>query len=93
MHHQAIAAGHQHSPAQTAGQDRAPRKPYRVAQVAAALDVHPSTIYRDIEAGRLRALRVGAGRGALRIPQAAFDEYLTLLESEAPIASAEVMAR
>lgn len=93
MQHQAIAAGHQDAHVQGRGHERTPRKPYRVAQVAAALDVHPSTIYRDIEAGRLRALRVGAGRGALRIPQAAFDEYLTLLESEAPIASAEVMAR
>lgn len=85
------------APQQTTYEDRRaaerPRKPYRVAQVAAALDVHPSTIYRDIEAGKLRALRVGTGRGALRIPQAAFDEYLALLETEASATPAEAVAR
>lgn len=66
-----------------------PRKPYRVAQVAAALDVHPSTIYRDIETGKLRAHRVGTGRGALRIPHWAWQEYLSQLEADARIAAAE----
>lgn len=60
-----------------------PSKPYRVADVAAMLDVHPVTVYRDIEAGRLKALRVGAGKGALRILPAALDAYLALLEVRA----------
>lgn len=59
------------------------RKPYRVAEIAAMLDVHQSTIYRDIEAGRLRALRVGAGKGSLRILPAALEPYLALLEVRA----------
>lgn len=59
------------------------RKPFRVAEVAAMLDVHQATIYRDIEAGRLRALRVGSGKGALRILPAALDAYLALLEVRA----------
>lgn len=59
------------------------RKPYRVAEVAALLDVHPVTVYRAIEAGRLRALRIGAGRGALRILPEALDAYLALLEVRA----------
>lgn len=75
--------------AQQAPTEESRRKPYRVAEVAAALDVHPSTIYRDIEIGKLRALRVGSGRGALRITQAAFEEYLAVLEAYAPITPAE----
>jgi excisionase family DNA binding protein len=63
--------------------DRSVRKPYRVAQVAALLDVHPATVYRDIDAGRLKALRVGSGKGALRIMPDAFDAYLSLLEVRA----------
>lgn len=59
------------------------RKPYRVAQIAAMLDVHQATVYRDIEAGRLKALRVGAGRGALRVLPPALDAYLALLEVRA----------
>jgi excisionase family DNA binding protein len=59
------------------------RKPYRVADIAAMLDVHQATIYRDIEAGRLKALRVGSGKGALRILPAALDAYLALLEVRA----------
>jgi excisionase family DNA binding protein len=66
------------------------RKPYRVADIAAMLDVHQATIYRDIEAGRLKALRVGAGKGALRILPAALDAYLALLEVRAVVASAVV---
>jgi excisionase family DNA binding protein len=62
------------------------RKPYRVAQVAAMLDVHQATVYRDIEAGRLKALRVGSGKGALRILPDALDAYLALLEVRAVIA-------
>jgi excisionase family DNA binding protein len=54
-------------------------KPYRVAEIAAMLDVHPVTVYRDIEAGRLQALRVGSRKGALRILPAALDAYLALL--------------
>ena len=56
------------------------QKPFRVAEVAALLDVHPTTVYRDIEAGRLSALRVGTKKGALRILPAALDAYLSLLE-------------
>lgn len=59
------------------------RKPYRVADVARILDVHQSTVYRDIESGRLRALRVGTGKGALRILPDALDAYLMLLEVRA----------
>jgi excisionase family DNA binding protein len=57
-----------------------PQKPYRVADVAAMLDVHPVTVYRDIDAGRLKALRVGSGKGALRIMPDALAAYFALLE-------------
>ena len=62
--------------AQGPSADSVRRKPYRVAEVAAFLDVHESTVYREIDEKRLRALRVGAKRGALRIMPADFDAYL-----------------
>ena len=68
-----------------------PAKPYRVAQVAAMLDVHPVTIYRDIKAGRLRALRTGKGEGAIRILPPDLDAYLALLAIR-PVFAAEVAA-
>ena len=55
-------------------------KPYRVAEIAIMLDVHPVTVYRDIKAGRLRALRTGKGEGAIRILPNALMEYFELLE-------------
>lgn len=58
-------------------------KPYRVAEVAGALDVHRSTVYRDIEAGRCRAYRVGSGRGTLRISVDDFESYKDFLRSRA----------
>lgn len=66
-------------------------KPFRVAQVAAMLDVHIATIYRDIDAGRLKALRVGSGKGALRIMPDALAAYFSLLEVR-PAAVAGVAA-
>ncbi|MGH3611321.1 MAG: helix-turn-helix domain-containing protein [Pseudonocardia sp.] len=45
----------------------------RVGDVAAALNVSPATVYRAIESGALRAIKLGK---ALRIPQDAVDEYL-----------------
>jgi excisionase family DNA binding protein len=60
-----------------------PVKPYRVAQIATLLDVHQATVYRDIEAGRLKALRVGTGKGALRIMPDAYAAYLAQLEARA----------
>ena len=63
--------------------DASIRKPFRVAEVATLLDVHPATVYRDIDAGRLKALRVGSGKGALRILPDALDAYLALLEVRA----------
>ena len=50
-------------------------KPLRVAQLAAEFDTDPSTIYRDIKAGRLVAYRIGKGRGAIRIPVASVEAY------------------
>ncbi|WP_207620602.1 helix-turn-helix domain-containing protein [Streptosporangium minutum] len=66
-------------------------KPYRVAEVARALDVHQSTVYREIESGRLKALRVGKRRGTLRIPVDAFNDYRIRL-SRAAIESPDEVA-
>jgi excisionase family DNA binding protein len=70
-----------HDPASPPGQRW--RRPYRVLEVALALDVHVSTIYRDIESGKLRAFRLGQGRGTLRIPHEAFAEYQQRLMADA----------
>jgi excisionase family DNA binding protein len=52
------------------------QEPYLVAELAAMWRVDPSTVYRMIYAGRLRAERHGIGGKAIRIPVAAVTEYL-----------------
>ena len=47
---------------------------YRVARAARLLDVSPMTLYREIEAGRLPAIRI---RGCLLIPRAEIERLLT----------------
>jgi excisionase family DNA binding protein len=54
---------------------------YRVRAVAAMLDVHPATIYRAVESGALRAVRMGAGKGAVRIPRDALSAYLAACQT------------
>ena len=49
---------------------------YRVRDVAEGLDVSVATIYRAIESGVLPALKVGTGKGALRIPGVAVQAYM-----------------
>jgi excisionase family DNA binding protein len=49
---------------------------FRVRAVAEICAVHPATIYRAVEAGRLAALRFGAGNGGLRISAEALNAYL-----------------
>lgn len=48
----------------------------RVAQVAAQLNVHRTTVYRAIESGDLAAVRLGQGRGGLRVSTEALAAYL-----------------
>lgn len=48
-------------------------------EVADLLDVHPSTVYRLIASGRIRAMQRGSGtkrRTGLKIPQSSVVEYL-----------------
>jgi len=55
-------------------------KPVRmllVEEVADLLRVSPTTVYRAIREGDLGAVRVGRGSGAIRIPETAYDAYLT----------------
>lgn len=56
---------------------------YRVRTVAEAFDVSVATIYRAVESGSLRAIRLGIGKGAVRIPGDAIEEYLALCEAAA----------
>ncbi|GAB3671269.1 helix-turn-helix domain-containing protein [Saccharopolyspora tripterygii] len=52
---------------------------FRVKAVAEVLDVHISTVYRLIESNHLGSVRIGFGKGAIRIPAQALNEYLTSL--------------
>jgi excisionase family DNA binding protein len=58
---------------------------YRVKAVAQALDVSVNTIYRAVDSGALRAVRVGTGtgRGAVRIPGDAITAYMAACERAA----------
>lgn len=56
---------------------------YRVKAVAESLDVSAATIYRAVESGALRAVRIGTGKGAIRIPAQAVDEYISACERAA----------
>ncbi|TNC20916.1 helix-turn-helix domain-containing protein [Amycolatopsis alkalitolerans] len=56
---------------------------YRVRTVAEAFDVSVATIYRAVESGSLRAIRLGTGKGAVRIPGDAIEEYLASCEAAA----------
>ncbi len=48
----------------------------KVADAAARLQVSAALIYSLIAAGKLRHCRVGHGRGRIRIPDDAIEEYL-----------------
>lgn len=62
---------------------------YRVKAVADMLDVSPSTIYRAIESGALRAYKVGTGKGALRVLGSAIHAYLQECASAAAVDNAQ----
>ena len=64
---------------------------YRVKEVAELLVVHVSTVYRLAESGRLHSVRVGFGKGALRVPAESLDEYLRSL-GMGPVASEGAIA-
>jgi excisionase family DNA binding protein len=54
-----------------------PEGPYWVAEVAVALDVSKSTIYKAVESGELAALRFGNTRkGTIRVPHGALVQYV-----------------
>ena len=48
---------------------------YRVKAVAEMFDVSVATIYRAIEGGQLHALKLGTGRGTIRVPQSALEAF------------------
>lgn len=56
---------------------------YRVREVADDLGTSVSTIYRAVTSGRLRALRFGTGKGAIRVPVWAVAEYVRACERAA----------
>lgn len=50
----------------------------RVPEAAERLAVHPKTVWREIRAGHLRAIKV---RSEWRVPADAIDEYIEQAES------------
>jgi excisionase family DNA binding protein len=59
-----------------------------VAEVALRLGVHKTTVYREIKAGRLKAYRIGTGRGAVRVPEASLAEYEAIAMNAALVVAA-----
>ena len=51
------------------------KRHFRVAEVAARFGVDKTTVYRQIKAGRLTAIRIGTGRGTVRVPAEALAAY------------------
>jgi excisionase family DNA binding protein len=47
-----------------------------VKEVAHELGQHPATIYRKVHDGSLPAVRLGAGRAAIRIPRDELERWL-----------------
>jgi excisionase family DNA binding protein len=53
---------------------------YKVTELAKLLDLHPSTLYREVAQGRIPHYRVGK---AIRISVADAEEYLRRIRREA----------
>lgn len=66
----------QHELTAPAQMQAATGEPLRVKDIAAALRVDSSTVYREIAGGQLPSYRVGQGRGTIRVSRAAFTQYL-----------------
>jgi excisionase family DNA binding protein len=63
--------------ARLAARQAGPDSPYVVAEIAAALGVSKSTVYKAVESGDLRGFRFGGTRkGTIRIPHGAFVDYV-----------------
>jgi excisionase family DNA binding protein len=60
-----------------------PKNLYRARAGAIWLGVSVATIYRAVDRGELRALRVGTGKGTIRIPGDALIEYKDACERAA----------
>ena len=65
------------SPAQSEGTTSTSATHYDVREVAAALGVSVQTVYLLCAKKRLRHIRVGVGRGTIRVPPSALQEYIS----------------
>lgn len=57
------------------GQPKPPTAILTVKQAAAALGVSPTLVYAIVEKRKIRHERIGLGRGVIRIPEDALEEY------------------
>jgi excisionase family DNA binding protein len=65
----------------------------RVREAAAKLEVSPATVYALVAAGKLRHIRVGLGRGAIRILDEHIADYLRAAEPVTKAVPAPAPAR
>ncbi|MDI6865787.1 helix-turn-helix domain-containing protein [Thermodesulfovibrio yellowstonii] len=60
-------------------------KLYKVSEVAELFRVSERTVYNWIDWGYMRAIKVGEGRGTIRVPEEAINEFIesnqTVIES------------
>jgi excisionase family DNA binding protein len=58
--------------------ERAPerKEPLHVKDIAHATGWSKATVYAEIKSGRLPSYRIGTGRGSIRVPRAAFTQYI-----------------
>ena len=63
--------------------DTQTKRLYRVPELCEILRLSKSSIYREIEAGNLRAIRIGK---SVRVSAAELDRYLETLEARMPVA-------
>lgn len=63
-------------------------KLYKICEIAEMFRVAERTVYNWVDFGYLRAIKVGEGRGTIRIPEDAVEEFIrnnqTLLEPTQP---------
>jgi excisionase family DNA binding protein len=58
---------------------------FTVKTVAAMFRVSPATVYRLVESGELPALRIGRGKGAVRITDVAISTYRAKAATNRPV--------
>ena len=65
----------------------------RVKEAAGRLEVSAATVYSLVASGKLRCVRIGVGRGAIRILDSHIEEFLAGAEQAKPVQAAVQVSR